>query len=46
MDDVIIHAGPVVKNGHITLPDKPCLGMDLNPDVVKANLAKGEVYGS
>jgi L-alanine-DL-glutamate epimerase-like enolase superfamily enzyme len=44
MDDVIIHDGPVVKNGHITLPDKPGLGIELNPDVVKAHLAKGETW--
>ena len=44
MDDVILHDGPVVKNGHITLPDKPGLGIELNPDVVKAHLAKGETW--
>ena len=26
------------------LPDKPGLGIELNPDIVKANLAKGEKY--
>lgn len=44
MDDVILHDGPVVKDGYITLPDKPGLGIELNPDVVKAHLAKGETY--
>ena len=44
MDDVIVHDGPIVKNGHIALPDKPGLGIELNPDVVKAHLAKGETY--
>ena len=33
-----------LKNGHITLPDKPGLGIELNPDVVKAHLAKGETW--
>ena len=46
MDDVILHDGLVVKNGYITLPEKSGLGVDLNPDVVKAHLAKGEVYWS
>ncbi|MCC7176316.1 MAG: mandelate racemase/muconate lactonizing enzyme family protein [Bryobacterales bacterium] len=46
MDDVILHDGPVVKDGHITLPDKPGLGIELNPDVVKAHLADGETYWS
>jgi L-alanine-DL-glutamate epimerase-like enolase superfamily enzyme len=44
MDDVIVHDGPVVKDGYMTLPDKPGLGVELNPDVVKAHLAKGESY--
>jgi L-alanine-DL-glutamate epimerase-like enolase superfamily enzyme len=44
MDDVVVHDGPVVKDGHMTLPAKPGLGVELNPDVVKAHLAKGEVY--
>jgi L-alanine-DL-glutamate epimerase-like enolase superfamily enzyme len=26
------------------LPEKPGLGIELNPDVVKAHLAKGETY--
>jgi len=46
MDDVILHDGPVVKDGHITLPDKPGIGIELNPDVVKAHLAPGEKYWS
>jgi L-alanine-DL-glutamate epimerase-like enolase superfamily enzyme len=44
MDDVILHDGPIVKEGHITVPNGPGLGIELNPDVVKANLAKGEKY--
>jgi L-alanine-DL-glutamate epimerase-like enolase superfamily enzyme len=44
MDDVIVHDGPIVKGGHITVPDKPGLGIELNREVVKANLAKGEKY--
>lgn len=44
MDDVIVHDGPLIKDSHITVPDKPGMGVELNPDVVKAHLAKGEVY--
>ena len=44
MDDVVVHDGPVVKDGFMTLPDKPGLGIELNPDVVKAHLAAGETY--
>ena len=46
MDDVIIHDGLVVKDGYIVLPEKPGLGIELNPDVVKAHLAAGEAYWS
>lgn len=44
MDDVILHDRPIVENGHITLPDKPGLGIELNPDVVRAHLAPGETW--
>jgi L-alanine-DL-glutamate epimerase-like enolase superfamily enzyme len=44
MDDLIVHDGPVVRDGHIVVSEKPGLGFDLNADVVKANLAKGEKY--
>lgn len=44
MDDVILHEGPLVRDGHLALPDRPGLGIELNPEVVKANLAKGERY--
>jgi L-alanine-DL-glutamate epimerase-like enolase superfamily enzyme len=44
MDDVILHDGPIVKHGHIAVPTKPGLGIELNKEVVKANLARGEKY--
>ena len=44
MDDVILHDGPIVKDGHIAVPSKPGLGIELNKEVVKANLARGEKY--
>jgi len=46
MDDVILHDGPIVKDGYIALPDKAGCGIELNPDVVKAHLASGEKYWS
>jgi len=46
MDDVILHDGPIVEDSHIRVPDKPGLGIELNPDVVKAHLAEGETYWS
>jgi L-alanine-DL-glutamate epimerase-like enolase superfamily enzyme len=44
MDDVILHDGPVVKNGFIDVPKKPGLGFELNPDVIKAHLVPGETW--
>jgi L-alanine-DL-glutamate epimerase-like enolase superfamily enzyme len=44
MDQVILHDGPPIRGGTITVPDKPGLGIELNPDVVKAHLVPGETY--
>ncbi len=44
MDDLIVHDGPIVKDGHIDVPTKPGLGVELNREVVKSNLARGEKY--
>jgi L-alanine-DL-glutamate epimerase-like enolase superfamily enzyme len=44
MDNVVIHDQRVIEDGHITLSDRPGLGLELNPDVVKAHLAPGESY--
>ncbi len=44
MDDVVIHDGPVIQKGFIEPSDRPGLGLELNPDVVKAHLAPGESY--
>ena len=44
MDDVILHDRPIVEGGHIKVPEKAGLGIELNPDVVKAHLAEGETY--
>jgi L-alanine-DL-glutamate epimerase-like enolase superfamily enzyme len=43
-EDVVIHDGPIIKDGYLTIQDKPGLGIELNPDVVKKNLAPGEVW--
>lgn len=44
MDQVVLGDGPPIKDGHIAITDKPGLGIELNPDVVKAHLAKGETW--
>jgi L-alanine-DL-glutamate epimerase-like enolase superfamily enzyme len=45
MDQVLLLDGGYIKNGFIQVNDnKPGLGIELNPDVVKAHLAPGEVW--
>jgi L-alanine-DL-glutamate epimerase-like enolase superfamily enzyme len=43
-EDLILHDEPIIRNGHIAVPEKPGLGIELNPDVVQRLLAEGEVY--
>jgi L-alanine-DL-glutamate epimerase-like enolase superfamily enzyme len=40
----VLHDGPLVKDGRIQVPDKPGLGVEPNPDYVRAHLAPGEVW--
>ena len=42
--DLVIHEGPVIENGYLTIQDKPGYGVELNPDVAKAHLAPGETW--
>jgi L-alanine-DL-glutamate epimerase-like enolase superfamily enzyme len=44
MDQVVVHDGPVIKKGFIEPSSRPGLGLELDPDVVKAHLAPGESY--
>jgi len=45
MDQVLALDGPYIEKGFIRVnTTRPGLGVDLNPDVVKANLAPGEVW--
>ncbi|MSV30115.1 MAG: mandelate racemase/muconate lactonizing enzyme family protein [Bryobacterales bacterium] len=44
MDKVLQLDGPYIKDGFIRLPEKPGLGIDLNPDVVRDHLAPGETW--
>ena len=44
MDQLLMLDGPYIKNGFVPVTDKPGLGVELNPDVVKAHLAPGETY--
>jgi L-alanine-DL-glutamate epimerase-like enolase superfamily enzyme len=42
MDQVLVLDSPYIKDGFVQVADKPGLGIELNPDVVKAHLASGE----
>lgn len=44
MDRVLSLDGPYIQNGFIQVADKPGIGLELNPDVVKAHLAGGETW--
>jgi len=41
---LVTHEGPFWKDGYFAIEDKPGLGIELNPDVVKAHLAPGETW--
>jgi L-alanine-DL-glutamate epimerase-like enolase superfamily enzyme len=42
--DLVIHDGPIIENGYLTIQDKAGYGVEINPDVAKAHLAPGEVW--
>ncbi|MBI2688488.1 MAG: mandelate racemase/muconate lactonizing enzyme family protein [Acidobacteria bacterium] len=42
MDKVLLLDGPYIQGGYIKPTEKPGLGIELNPDVVRAHLAPGE----
>jgi L-alanine-DL-glutamate epimerase-like enolase superfamily enzyme len=44
MDDVVVHDGGFIRDGFLTLSERPGLGLELNPEVVNAHLATGETY--
>jgi L-alanine-DL-glutamate epimerase-like enolase superfamily enzyme len=44
MDQVLLLDGPYIKDGFIQVSDKPGLGIELNPDIVRAHLVPGETW--
>ena len=42
--DLVVHEGPIWKDGYFTIQDKPGYGIEINPDVAKAHLAPGETW--
>ena len=43
-DDLVIGDQPLIRDGAITLPDKPGLGIELNEDVARSHLGKGTTF--
>jgi L-alanine-DL-glutamate epimerase-like enolase superfamily enzyme len=43
-DQLLVLDGPYIKGGFIQVPSKPGLGIELNPEVVKAHLGTGEQW--
>jgi L-alanine-DL-glutamate epimerase-like enolase superfamily enzyme len=44
MDQLLLLDGPYIQDGVVRVTEKPGLGVELNPDVVKAHLALGESW--
>ena len=44
MDQVVLLDEPYIKDGFIAATDKPGLGIELNPDIVRAHLVPGETW--
>ncbi|MBZ5585514.1 MAG: mandelate racemase/muconate lactonizing enzyme family protein [Acidobacteriia bacterium] len=44
MDELLLLDHPYIQGGFVRVTDKPGLGVELNPDVVKARLAPGETF--
>jgi L-alanine-DL-glutamate epimerase-like enolase superfamily enzyme len=42
--DLVIHDGPIVKDGYHTITSKPGYGIELNEDVARRHLAPGETW--
>ena len=42
--DIILHDGPIYKDGYLELPNKPGLGIELNEEVCKRHLAPGSKF--
>ena len=42
--DIILHDGPIYRDGYLQVPDKPGLGIELNEEVCRAHLAEGSGF--
>jgi len=42
-DDLVV-GDPIIRNGYITLPDKPALGLTLNDGVARAHVRPDSTF--
>jgi len=40
----IVKDGPIIKNGYITIPEKPGIGVELNEREISKHLKRGRIY--
>ncbi|MCK4376142.1 MAG: mandelate racemase/muconate lactonizing enzyme family protein, partial [Candidatus Brocadiae bacterium] len=43
-NDLVMADGPLIREGCITLPEEPGLGLELNGDVARAHLSEGATF--
>jgi L-alanine-DL-glutamate epimerase-like enolase superfamily enzyme len=43
-ENLVVHEGPIIKDGYLEIQDKPGYGIELNADVARAHLAPGETW--
>ncbi len=43
-NDLVMADGPLIREGYITLPEEPGLGLELNGDVARAHLSEGATF--
>jgi L-alanine-DL-glutamate epimerase-like enolase superfamily enzyme len=43
-ENLVIHDGPLLKDGRLLVPDKPCIGVEPNLEFIRAHLPEGETW--
>jgi L-alanine-DL-glutamate epimerase-like enolase superfamily enzyme len=44
MDQLLVMEGPYIREGYVTVTEKPGLGVEVNEDVARGHLAAGEMW--
>jgi len=43
-NDLVVTGEPVIKDGYVTVPERPGLGYELNEEVARAHLSEGATF--